>query len=68
MSHRPPNPAMRNGDMMSAWLRQAALEVESAHDVLDSFGVPRSISDDKAELTLGARITTFAERGLNADP
>jgi|tagenome__1003787_1003787.scaffolds.fasta_scaffold17621658_2 hypothetical protein len=48
-----------DGAIMTAWLREAANELDTAHTVLDTYGVPRRIDHDgrNAECTLAARIT-----------
>jgi predicted subunit of tRNA(5-methylaminomethyl-2-thiouridylate) methyltransferase len=40
---------VRDGDKLTAWLREAADEIDKAHAVLDQAKVPRSISDDGVE-------------------
>ena len=51
---------MRDGDKLSAWLREAARELDTAHATLDNLGVPRSIPGSVVECSLAARITLLA--------
>lgn len=46
----------RDGHTLAACLRQGADELEKAHAVLDTHGVPRSIPGSNSECTLAARI------------
>lgn len=51
----------RDGDKLTAWLREGADEIDKAHAYLDAVGVPRALSpehggDGTTECTLAARI------------
>lgn len=47
---------MRDSDKLSAWLREAADEIDAAHVLLDAHRVERTVSEDGTECTLAARI------------
>lgn len=46
----------RDGDVLVAWVREAADELEKAHGILDAYSVPRAIGGDGVQCTLAARI------------
>lgn len=52
---------MRDGDKLTAWLREAADELDKAHAFLDHLEVPRAIPGSDNECTLAARIALLAE-------
>ena len=53
---------MEDAERMSAWLREAALELDKAHGLLDEEGVPRYSDPDPdgtiVPMTLALRIET----------
>jgi hypothetical protein len=60
-----------DGDKMSAWLREAADELDKAHAILDAYGVPRSLprslgGDGETECTLAARIAVALTGDVSA--
>jgi hypothetical protein len=59
---------MRDGDKMAAWLREAADELDTAHQLLDDLGVSRSVSDDGVDCTLAARIALLLLTDPAPDP
>jgi hypothetical protein len=58
---------MRDGDILAAWLREAADEIDKAHAYLDAIGVPRRVPGSANECTLAARIALLAD-GAVAEP
>jgi hypothetical protein len=53
---------MRDGDKITAWLREAADELDKAHAILDAHDVPRSLPGTGVECTLAARIALALSR------
>lgn len=45
-----------DSDKLTAWMREAADEIDKAHLILDSHDVPRSLTNDEVEMTLAARV------------
>ena len=61
-------PPRKDGDVLVAWLREAANELEKAHAVLDFLKVPRSLKPGSdVECTLAARIALLDEGVKNAE-
>jgi hypothetical protein len=52
---------MRDGDKLTAWLREAADEIDKAHAILDEAGMPRRLPGSDVECTLAARIALALE-------
>jgi hypothetical protein len=55
-----PDNRMDDADKMVVWLREAADELEKAHNLLDEAGVPRIRRESGNAMTLAARIYTLA--------
>lgn len=53
----------RDGDTLTAWLREAADEIDKAHAILDALGTPRSLPGSDVECSLAARVALLAEMG-----
>jgi hypothetical protein len=53
--------AAKDAEMLVAWLREAANELEVAHGILDEAGVPRVRAESGNPMTLAARIFTALE-------
>ena len=51
----------RDAERLVAWVREAAEELENAHEVLDNAGVARSLPGSPVECTLAARIALALE-------
>lgn len=51
-----------DAELLIAWVREAADELEKAHAYLDALDVPRGFPDSDADCTLAARISILAER------
>lgn len=62
---RQPNPPRgpHQADQLTAWLREAADEIDNAHRVLDGCGIPRTNPASGNELTLAARIAYTIDLG-----
>ena len=50
-----------DSDKLTAWMREAADEIDKAHVILDNYEVPRSLTNDGVEMTLAARINYVIE-------
>lgn len=56
---------MKDAERLIAYVREAADELEKAHQVLDHAGVPRSIPGrEPVECTLAARIAVALEQAF----
>jgi hypothetical protein len=54
------NRVPEGADLLAAWVREAADELDKAHAILDEAGVPRAREEGIA-MTLAARIYTLIE-------
>lgn len=50
---------MKDAELLVAWVREAADELEKAHALLDDIRVPRGCGPENTPMTLAARIAVL---------